>query len=324
MKKGILGKKLGMTQVFTKSGKMIPVTVVGVEPNIVTQIKTTESDGYEAIQLGFDNKREKLSNRPEQGHVKKAKTTPKRFFREIRDVDAKAYTLGQEVTAEIFTPGEMVDVTGISKGKGFQGVIKRHNFSRGPMTRGSHFHRRVGSLGSMRAKRVFRGKKMPGHMGAEQVTIQNLEIVMVDTEKNVILIKGNVPGAKKSLVMITNATKNPDTVNEFEGLNLYEQAIPKEEVEAVSENNEEIKTETADVTENEEVETAKVEEQEEQTETEEKATEQEEVAEETVKEETEETEKEEKTSVTENETKQTAEESTDSSEDAAEQEEKHE
>ena len=268
MKKGILGKKLGMTQVFTKSGKLIPVTVVAVEPNVVTQVKTEETDGYNAIQLGFDDKREKLANKPEQGHIKKANTAPKRFFREIRDINPEEYTLGQKVTAEIFTPGEMVDATGISKGKGFQGVIKRHNFSRGPMTRGSHFHRSVGSLGSMQIKRVFKGKKMPGHMGAEQVTMQNLEVVMVDPDNNVMLIKGNVPGPKKSLIMIRSAQKQIKDNAEFEGLHFYEKITKQEETEAVEEEVAEAET-TEEETETEEVTEAET--TEEETETEEAA-----------------------------------------------------
>lgn len=228
MKKGILGRKLGMTQVFTKSGKLIPVTVIEVEPNVVTQIKTMENDGYEAIQLGFDSKREKLVNKASIGHTNKANTTPKRFFKEIRGVDINAYTLGQELTADIFEAGEMVDVTGITKGHGFQGVIKRHNQSRGPMGHGSHYHRKPGSMGTMRPMRVFKGKKLPGHMGMLTVTIQNLEVVAVDMENNCILIKGNVPGPKKSLVVIKTATKNPGKVNAAEELNTYVVETPIE------------------------------------------------------------------------------------------------
>jgi len=220
--KGILGRKIGMTQVFTKSGKLIPVTVVEVEPNVVTQIKTMENDGYEAVQLGFDTKREKLATKSEIGHAKKANTTPKRFLREIRGVNVNDYTLGESITVETFKEGEVVDVTGITKGKGFQGVIKRHNQSRGPMGHGSHYHRKPGSMGTMRPMRVFKGKKLPGHMGGLTVTIQNLEVVAVDIENNVILIKGNVPGPKKSLVMIRSAVKNPEKVNEVEELVIYE------------------------------------------------------------------------------------------------------
>ena len=213
-RKGILGRKLGMTQVFSKDGKLIPVTVVEVEPNVVTQIKTTETDGYEAIQLGFETKREKLSNKAEQGHLAKANTAPKRFLKEIRGVDVSKYQLGQELTVEVFEEGEMVDVSGISKGKGFQGVIKRYHQSRGPMTHGSQYHRGVGSLGTLRPMRVFKGKKLPGHMGHASVTMQNLEVVSVIPEENVILIKGNVPGPKKSLVIIKSAVKKPNVKKE--------------------------------------------------------------------------------------------------------------
>ena len=239
--KGILGRKLGMTQVFTKSGKLIPVTVIEVEPNVVTQIKTMENDGYEAIQLGFDTKREKLATKASVGITKKANTTPKRFFKEIRGVDINAYTLGQEISADIFTEGEVVDVTGTSKGKGFQGVIKRHNQSRGPMGHGSHYHRGPGSMGTMRPMRVFKGKKLPGHMGTLTVTIQNLEIVSVDVENNIILVKGNVPGAKNSLVTIKTAVKNPEKVNESEELNSYVEETP---VETANETTEEPVEET--------------------------------------------------------------------------------
>ncbi len=237
-RKGILGKKLGMTQVFSKNGKLIPVTVVEVEPNVVTQIKTTETDGYDAIQLGFDTKREKLSNKAEKGHLAKANTAPKRFLKEIRGVDVSKYQLGQELTVEVFEEGEMVDVTGISKGKGFQGVIKRYNQSRGPMGHGSQYHRGVGSLGTMRPMRVFKGKKLPGHMGQVTVTMQNLEIVAVIPEENVILIKGNVPGAKKSLVIIKSAVKMPEVKKEKVELVSYSNEEPKTASEAETEINE--------------------------------------------------------------------------------------
>ena len=188
---------------------------------MVTQIKTKETDGYEAIQLGFDTKREKLATKASVGITNKANTTPKRFFREIRDVEVNNYSLGQEIKVDIFSEGEVVDVTGTTKGKGFQGVIKRHNQSRGPMGHGSHYHRGPGSMGTMRPMRVFKGKKLPGHMGTLTVTIQNLEVVMVDVENNCILIKGNIPGPKKSLVIIKSAVKNPDTVKEVEKINKY-------------------------------------------------------------------------------------------------------
>lgn len=220
--KGILGKKIGMTQVFTKDGKLIPVTVIEVEPNVVTQIKTVENDGYEAIQLGTDTIREKLSNKPEMGHTKKANTEPKRFLKEIRGVNVNEYTLGQVIGADIFEEGEIVDVTGTSKGKGFQGVIKRYNQSRGPMGHGSQYHRGVGSLGTMRPMHVLKGKKLPGQMGNVTRTVQNLEIIQVDKENNCILVKGNVPGAKKSFVTIKTAVKNPEKKNEKADLISYE------------------------------------------------------------------------------------------------------
>ena len=232
--KGILGKKVGMTQVFTTEGKLIPVTVVSVEPNVVTQIKTTEKEGYDAIQLGFDTITEKRSNKPEIGHAKKANTEPKRFLKEIRGVDTNDYTLGQVIDASIFEAGEIVDVTGISKGKGFQGVIKRYNQSRGPMGHGSQYHRGVGSLGTMLPMHVLKGKKLPGHMGNVACTIQNLEVVDVDLENNVILVKGNVPGPKKSLVMIRTSVKKGEKVNEAEELISYVE-VTETPVEAASE-----------------------------------------------------------------------------------------
>ena len=230
--KGILGKKVGMTQVFTKNGKLIPVTVIEVEPNVVTQIKTVAKDGYDAIQIATETIREKLSNKPAIGHTKKAGTEPKRFLREIRGVNVEDYTLGQVINVDIFEEGEMVDVSGISKGKGFQGVIKRHNQSRGPMGHGSQYHRGVGSLGTMLPMHVLKGKKMPGQMGNVARTVQNLEIISVDTENNVILVKGNVPGPKKSLVMIRTAVKKPNVKKEAVDLVSYE---VKKEVEAKEE-----------------------------------------------------------------------------------------
>lgn len=227
--KGILGRKLGMTQVFGTDGKLVPVTVIEIEPNVVTQIKTTENDGYEAVQLGFDSVREKVSNKAKMGHTKKANTTPKRFLREIRGVDINAYTLGQEVKADLFLAGEMVDVTGISKGKGYQGVIKKNNQHRGPMSHGSKYHRGVGSLGTMRPMRVMPGKALPGHMGAEQVTIQNLEIIKVDVDDNCILVKGSIPGPKKGMVIIKSAVKT-DKVNDAFDLISYEEEVVEPEV----------------------------------------------------------------------------------------------
>ena len=239
--KGILGKKIGMTQVFASNGKLIPVTVVSVEPNVVMQVKTKETDGYEAIQLGFTTKKEKHSNKPEMGHAKKANTAPKRFLKEIKGVEGN-YELGQEIKCDIFEAGEVVDVTGTSKGKGFQGVIKRYNQSRGPMGHGSQYHRGVGSMGTLRPMRVFKGKKLPGHMGNETVTIQNLEIVAVDVEENVILIKGNIPGPKNSFVVIKSSVKHPGLKNEKEELISY----VKEEEEN---ENTEVKEEVTEVTE---------------------------------------------------------------------------
>lgn len=209
MTKGILGKKVGMTQYFTEAGELIPVTVVEVTPNVVLQLKTIENDGYEAVQLGFDDLREVLSNRPAKGHVAKANATPKRFIREFNNVELGEYEVGQEITVDVFKAGDIVDVTGTSKGKGFQGAIKRHGQSRGPMAHGSRYHRRPGSMGGASfPSRVFKGKALPGQMGGDRITIQNLEVVKVDAERNVILIKGNVPGSKKSLVEIKTAVKS--------------------------------------------------------------------------------------------------------------------
>jgi len=174
MTKGILGRKIGMTQVFAENGDLIPVTVVEAAANVVLQKKTADTDGYEAIQIGFDDKREKLSNKPEKGHVAKAETAPKRFVKELRGAELDAYEVGQEVKVDIFANGDIVDVTGTSKGKGFQGAIKRHGQSRGPMTHGSRYHRRPGSMGPVDPNRVFKGKLLPGRMGGEQITVQNL------------------------------------------------------------------------------------------------------------------------------------------------------
>ena len=252
--KGILGKKVGMTQVFTKEGKLIPVTVIEVEPNVVTQIKTVEKDGYYAIQLGTDTKREKVSTKAEIGHAKKANTTPKRCLKEIRGVNVNDYTLGQTIGVDLFEAGEIVDVTGTSKGKGFQGVIKRHNQSRGPMGHGSQYHRGVGSLGTMLPMHVLKGKKMPGHMGNVQRTVQNLEIIQVDTENNVILVKGNVPGPKKSFVMIRTAVKHPGEKNAAADLITY--VVEEVAEEPVEETVEEAVETSEEVAETEEVETS--------------------------------------------------------------------
>ncbi|MGY5345970.1 50S ribosomal protein L3 [Paenibacillus glucanolyticus] len=205
--KGILGRKLGMTQVFTPEGIVIPVTVIEAGPCVVLQKKDLENDGYEAIQVGFSDKKENRSNKPEAGHTKKANTAPKRYVREIRGVDLASVEVGQELKADVFAEGEFVDVTGISKGKGFQGVIKRWGQSRGPMSHGSRYHRRPGSMGSIQANRVPKGKRLPGHMGNETVTIQKLEVVRVDAERNVILVKGSIPGPKKGFVQIKETVK---------------------------------------------------------------------------------------------------------------------
>ena len=228
--KGILGRKAGMTQVFTKDGKLIPVTVVEVEPNVVMQVKTVETDGYNAVQLGVFEKKEKNANRAEAGKAKKANTTPKRFLKEIRDCES-TYNVGDKIGADVFAVGEVVDVTGTSKGKGFQGVIKRYNQSRGPMGHGSHYHRRVGSLGTMLPKRVLKGKKLPGHMGSETITIQNLEIIEVNSNENYILVSGNIPGAKNSLVLIRSAAKNTRKANPKELLSYVEETVVDEVVE---------------------------------------------------------------------------------------------
>ncbi|GGE54385.1 50S ribosomal protein L3 [Pullulanibacillus camelliae] len=210
MTKGILGKKLGMTQIFSENGDVIAVTVVEAAPSVVLQKKTVESDGYEAIQIGFDDKKEVRTNKAEKGHSGKANTAPKRFIKEIRDVNLDDYEVGQEVKVDIFKEGDIIDVTGQSKGKGFQGSIKRHNQSRGPMSHGSHYHRAPGSMGAVDPMRVFKGKALPGRMGGEQVTVQNLEVVKVDVERNLLLIKGNVPGAKKSYLTIKSAIKSAE------------------------------------------------------------------------------------------------------------------
>ena len=227
--KGILGRKVGMTQVFSKDGKLIPVTVVSVEPNTVMQVKTVETDGYNAIQLGVVDKKEKKSSRASVGHAKKANTTPKRFLKEIRDFEG--YQVGDKVSADIFEVGDIVDVTGTSKGKGFAGTIKRHGQSRGPMTHGSHYHRGPGSLGTMLPKRVLKGKNLPGHMGSETVTVQNLEIIEANAAENYILVSGNVPGAKKGLVTICSAVKNNVKKNPKEIISYEEVSAPVESEE---------------------------------------------------------------------------------------------
>ena len=205
--KGILGRKIGMTQVFTTDGLLIPVTVVEADANVVLQKKTVATDGYDAIQVGFEDKREKLANKAELGIVKKANTAPKRFIKEIRDANTADYEIGQEVKADLFKAGDVIDVTGTSKGKGYQGPIKRNNQSRGPMSHGSRYHRRPGSMGVIDPARVFKGKILAGRMGGETVTVQNLVVERVDPERKLILIRGNVPGAKKSYIVIKSARK---------------------------------------------------------------------------------------------------------------------
>ena len=209
MKKAILATKVGMTQIFNEDGVLTPVTVLQAGPCVVTQVKTVENDGYSAVQVGFVDKREKLVNKPLKGHFDKAGVSYKRYVREFKLEDAEGYAVAQEIKADVFAAGDKIDATAISKGKGFQGAIKRHGQSRGPMTHGSKFHRHAGSNGACSdPSKVFKGKKMPGHMGHVQVTVQNLEVVRVDAENNLLLIKGSVPGPKKSLVTIKEAVKS--------------------------------------------------------------------------------------------------------------------
>lgn len=240
--KGILGRKVGMTEVFTKDGKLIPVTVVSVEPNVITQVKTKETDGYDAIQLATVDKKEKHATKAAIGHAKKANATPKRFLKEIRNVEG-TYNLGDTLDASVFEAGEYVDVTGTSKGKGFTGVIKRHNQSRGPETHGSRYHRRPGSMGTMRPMRVMKGKKLAGHMGVETRTIQNLEIIEVNVNENYILVSGSIPGAKNSLVFIKSAVKTDKKNDAKELISYVEETVVDsvEETPTVEEVNEETK-----------------------------------------------------------------------------------
>ena len=207
MKKAIIGKKIGMTQIFDEKGKVIPVTAIEAGPCTVVQVKTVDNDGYDSVKLGFGEIKESKLTKPKMGEFKKAKITPKKYLREFR-LEEISYNVGDEIKADIFMQGETVDITGTSKGKGFQGVIKRHGQSRGPMGHGSMYHRRPGSMGSTSTPgRVFKGKKLPGHMGMETVTIQNLEIVKVDLDKNVILVKGSVPGNKGAILKIKDSVK---------------------------------------------------------------------------------------------------------------------
>lgn len=208
MKNAIMAKKIGMTQIFAEDGKLIPVTVLEAGPCSVVQVKTVENDGYSAIQVGFQDTREKLVNKPVKGHFAKAGVSVKRIVKEFRLENAEEFEVGQEIKADTFGVGDSVDVTGTSKGKGFQGAIKRHGQSRGPMAHGSKYHRAAGSMGGASFPgKVFKGKKLPGHMGAKKITVQNLEVVRVDADKNLLLIKGSIPGPKKSIVVIKNSVK---------------------------------------------------------------------------------------------------------------------
>ena len=239
MTKGILGKKVGMTQIFTEAGELIPVTVIEATPNVVLQVKTVETDGYEAVQVGFDDKREVLSNKPAKGHVAKANTAPKRFIKEFRYDEMMSYEVGQEIKVDSFVAGEVVDVTGTSKGKGYQGVIKRHGQHIGPKGHGSGAHRIVGSMGPIAPNRIAPGKKLPGQMGHVTRTIQNLEVVAVDPENNLLLIKGSVPGPKKGLVVVKTAIKKAGQVNPVHELVDYtpeevEETVVEEAVEAAA------------------------------------------------------------------------------------------
>ena len=208
MKKGLIGKKIGMTQIFNEEGKVIPVTVIEAGPCVVSQVKTEETDGYNSIQLGFGAIKESKVNKPERGHFTKANIAPARYLREFRVDSIEDVKVGDELKADIFMASDKIDIQGTSKGKGFQGVIKRHGKHRGPMGLGSMYNRRPGSMGSTSTPgRVFKGKKLPGHMGVETVTIQNLEVIKVDLDKNIILVKGSVPGAKGSILKIKSSVK---------------------------------------------------------------------------------------------------------------------
>jgi len=207
IRKAIMGTKIGMTQIFDENGKAIPVTVVEATPNVVVQKKTLETDGYSAIQLGFASVREKKVNKPQGGHFKKADVKPLRYLKEFRVAETNDYEIGAQIKVEVFESGDIVDVVGTSKGKGFAGGVKRHNFARGSMGHGSKYHRRSGSLGAKGPARVFKGRKMPGHMGGERVTVQGLKIVKIYPERNLILIKGAIPGPQKGLVVIKNSVK---------------------------------------------------------------------------------------------------------------------
>ncbi len=207
MAKGILGRKVGMTQIFNEAGQAVPVTVIEAGPCVVVQVKTPQRDGYSAVQIGFGEKRERLFNKPLRGHFAKAGVRPLRYLRELRVEDPQAYQVGQEIKVDIFAKGERVDVTGTSKGRGFAGGIKRHGFKRGPMAHGSKYHRRPGSLAAKGPARVFKGRKLPGHYGVERVTVQNLEVVAVDPEHNLLAVKGAVPGPRGGLLLVKPTVK---------------------------------------------------------------------------------------------------------------------
>ena len=260
MKKGLIGKKIGMTQIFNEEGKVIPVTVIEAGPCVVSQVKTEETDGYNSIQLGFGAIKESKVNKPERGHFTKANIAPARYLREFRVDSIEDVKVGDELKADIFMAGDKIDIQGTSKGKGFQGVIKRHGQHRGPMGHGSMYHRRPGSMGSTSTPgRVFKGKKLPGHMGHEQITIQNLMIVDVDTENKYILVSGNVPGAKNSYVFIREAIKGSKNFEPLELVSYEEEVLEpvNEEVasEEVVENNAVVENSEAEVenTQSEEV-----------------------------------------------------------------------
>ncbi|MGS0765758.1 50S ribosomal protein L3 [Syntrophomonas curvata] len=207
MNKAIMGIKVGMTQIFDENDKAVPVTIIEAGPCTVLQKKISDTDGYNAIQVGFYNLKEKQVNKPARGHFKKANVKPLRYIKEFRVKDIGAYEIGQEIKADLFNPGDMVDVVGTSKGKGFAGAVKRHNFARGSMGHGSKYHRRPGSLAAKGPARVFKGRKLPGHLGGERVTVQGLKVVKVYPERNLILIKGSIPGPRKGLVIIKDSVK---------------------------------------------------------------------------------------------------------------------
>lgn len=241
--KGILGRKVGMTQIYSETGTAIPVTVIEVKPNVVTKVLTKQSNGYEAVQLSVFDKREKLSNKPEMGHFKKANTTPKRFVKEIRNMNG--YELGQSVLVNIFSVGELVDVSGTSKGKGFAGAIKRYNQHIGPKSHGggggSQPIRQTGSLGDISGNRVFKGMTMPGHLGSEKGTLQNLEVVKVDLKENLLLVKGSVPGAKNSFVVVKSAVKGLPAKAAVKLVDVKEVVLMNELVEKAKKLNVEVK-----------------------------------------------------------------------------------